>query len=180
VFLSLNSENNLRRKHLKTIKRKIMKTKTRTLLAICLLGSIATINVNAANYKNANNNLVVEEVKNLRNGSNMKDEVFPSLSDKSNFSERDANFESVQLLLSDDLDATVDLQKEAQLVTKLIADQEEAKLNQKLIAEGRFGKLNVKDELQSEALEVTKLIADQEEAKLMQKLIDEGKLGVIN
>jgi len=157
-----------------------MKTKTRTLLAICLLGSIATINVNAANYKNANNNLVVEEVKNLRNGSNMKDEVFPSLSDKSNFSERDANFESVQLLLSDDLDATVDLQKEAQLVTKLIADQEEAKLNQKLIAEGRFGKLNVKDELQSEALEVTKLIADQEEAKLMQKLIDEGKLGVIN
>ena len=157
-----------------------MKTKTRTLLAICLLGFIATMNVNATNYKNANNNLVVEEVKNLRNGSNMTDEVFPSLIDKSNFSENDANFESVQLLLNDNLDATVDLQKEAQLVAKLIADQEEAKLNQKLIAEGRFGKLNVEDEFQREALEVTKMIADQEEAKLIKKLIDEGKLGVTN
>ena len=157
-----------------------MKTKTRTLVAICILGFIATINVNAANYKNANNNLVVEEVKNLRNGSNMTDEVFPSLIGKSNFSESDANFESVQLLLNEDLDATVDFQKEAQLVTKLIADQEEAKLNQKLIAEGKLGKLNVKDELQSEALEVTKLIVDQEEAKLIKKLIDEGKLAEIN
>ena len=153
-----------------------MKTNIKTLATICILGFIGTINVNAANNRNANNNLFVEEVKSLKTGSNVSDEVLPSLIEKFKSSESDANFESVQLLLNGDLDAKVDLQKEAQLVTKWIADQEEAKLNQKLITEGRFGKLNAEDDLQKEAGLVTKWIADQEEAKLTQKLIDEGKL----
>jgi hypothetical protein len=168
-----------------------MKTNIKTLATICILGFIATINVNAANNRNANNNVVVEEVKNLKSGSNMSDEVLPSLIEKFNFSESDANFESVQLILSDDLDAKVDLQKEAQLVTKWIADREEAKLNQKLITGGKFGKvestqfflnenLDAKIDLQREAGSVTKWIVDQEEAKLTQKLIDEGKLEKIN
>ncbi len=157
-----------------------MKTKTRTLVAICVLGFIATINVNAANYKNANNSLVVEEVKNLKNESNLTDNALSSSIEKFDASVSDANFGSTEFLLSNDLYSEVDFQKEAQSVTKWIADKEEAKLNKKLIAEGRFGKLNTEDNLQREASKVTKWIADQAEAKLIQKLIDEGKLGVTN
>jgi uncharacterized protein YxeA len=186
VFLSLNSENKLRRKHLKTIKREIMKTKIRTLVTICILGFIGTINVNAANYRNANNNLVVEEVKNEKTELSKADGSTVELTEKTSF-ESNARFETAQFLLNEDLDANIDLQKEAQSVTKWIVDQEEARVFQKLITEVRFDNvdplqfllsedLDANVDFQKEALSVTKWIVDNEEAKLTQKLIDEGKL----
>lgn len=167
-----------------------MKTKIRTLVTICILGFIGTINVNAANYRNANNNLVVEEVKNAKTELGKADGSTVESAEKTTF-ESDARFESVQFLLNEDLDAKIDLQKEAQAVTKWIVDQEEARVFQKLITEGKFDKvesaqfrlnedLDTRVDLQKEAQSVTKWIVDNEEAKLTQKLIDEGKLGEIN
>jgi phosphoribosyl-ATP pyrophosphohydrolase len=190
VFLSLNSENKLRRKHLKTIKRKIMKSKIRTLVAICILGFIGAINVNAANYRNVNNNSVVEEVKNVKTELGKADGITAESTEKTSF-ESDASFETAQFLLNEDLDANIDLQKEAQSVTKWIVDQEESRVFQKLINEASFVNveplqfllnedLDAKTDLQKEAQSVTKWIVDNEESKLTQKLIDEGKLGVIN
>ncbi len=164
-----------------------MKTEIRTLAAICLLGFIGTINVNAANYKNANNNVVVEEVKNTMNGLGNEDGGLLLLAEKASL-ESNAK---VEFLLNEDLDANVDLQKEAQAVTKWIVDQEEAKVIQKLLTEGKSNEFesvqilpnedsaeNV--DFQKEAQSVTKWIVDNEEAKLTQKLIDEGKLEGIN
>jgi hypothetical protein len=168
------------------IKREIMKTNIRTLVAICILGFIGTINVNAANYRNANNNIVVEEAKSTKNELAKADGSVAESTEKTSF-ESGASFEAVQFLLNEDLDAKIDLQKEAQSVTKWIVDQEEARVFQKLITEGKFEKvepvqfllnnnLDARVDLQKEAQSVTKWIVDNEEAKLTQKLIDEGKL----
>jgi hypothetical protein len=97
----------------------------------------------------------------------------------------------VEFLLNKDLDAKVDLQKEAQSVTKWIVDQEEAKVFQKLLTEGKSDEFasvqilpnedsNENVDFQKEAQLVTKWIADQEEAKAVKNLIDEGKLEGIN
>jgi len=96
--------------------------------------------------------------------------------------------------------AEIDYQLEAQLITKLIADNEEAKTIEKLIDRGILvsndetasfvGEANLENlnsaefdfntgaeiDYQIEAQLITKLIADNEEAKTIQKLIDEGKL----
>jgi len=96
--------------------------------------------------------------------------------------------------------AEIDYQIEAQLITKLIADNEEAKTIEKLIDRGILvsndetasfvGEANLENlnsaefdfntgaeiDYQIEAQLITKLIADNEEAKTIQKLIDEGKL----
>jgi len=96
--------------------------------------------------------------------------------------------------------AEFDYQLEAQLISKLIADNEEARTIQMLIdrgifvsnhemvafaGEARYENLNsaefnfntdVEIDYQLEAQLITKLIADNEEAKTIQKLIDEGKL----
>jgi len=164
-----------------------MKTEIRTLAAICILGFIGAINVNAANYKNANNNVFVEEVKNTMNGLGNEDGGLLLLAEKASL-ESNAK---VEFLLNEDLDANVDLQKEAQAVTRWIVDQEEAKVFQKLLTEGKSDKFESvqilpnedSDEnvdFQKEAQSVTKWIVDNEEAKLTQKLIDEGKLEGIN
>ena len=169
-----------------------MKTKIKTILTICALGFIGIININATvDYKKAANTEVVE---NLKNGSNTTDIGLTTSIEKTTSSESDAKFEtfeSVQFLLNEDLDAKVDLQKEAQSVTRWIVDQEEARVFQKLIAEGEFDKfeavqfplnenLDAKTDLQREALLVTKWIVDLQEAKVINKLIAEGKLGEIN
>jgi hypothetical protein len=97
-------------------------------------------------------------------------------------------------------DAEIDYQKEAQLVTKWVADNEEAETIQMLIDRGIFvsnsetasfeGEANLENlnpaefefntdvaiDYQTEARLVTKRIADNEEAKTIQMLIDEGKL----
>jgi len=97
-------------------------------------------------------------------------------------------------------DAEIDNQLDAQLITKLIADNEEAETIQMLIdrgiivsndetdsfaSEARSENLNSAEfdfnaeteiDYQLEAQLITKLIADNEEAKTIQMLIDRGKL----
>jgi len=156
-----------------------MKTKTSTLAVICILGFIGTINVNAADYKNSNNTVVAAEDKiaNLN---------LVGLTEITSF-ENDARFENVQFLLNEDAEANVDLQKEAQLVTKWVVDQEEARVVKNLIDDGRLVEFvsvqtpmaevfesNV--DLHNEAQIATKLVVDQVEAKILKKLIDEGRL----
>ena len=160
-----------------------MKTNIRTLTAICILGFIGAINVNAANYKN----VFVEEVKNTSNELSNAEVSLLLLAEKASL-ESNA---TVEFLLNEDLDANIDLQKEAQAVTRWIVDKEEAKVFQKLMAEGKsdqfesvqlFPSKNIDEnvDFQKEAQSVTKWIVDNEEAKLTQKLIDEGKLEGIN
>lgn len=160
-----------------------MKTNIKTLAAICTLGFIGAINVNAANYKN----VLVEEVRNTGNDLNNTDGSLLLLAEKASL-ESNAN---VEFLLNGDLDANIDLQKEAQAVTRWIVDKEEAKVFQKLMAEGKSDKFesfqslpkeNIEENLdfQKEAQLITKLIADQEEANAVKKFINEGKLEGIN
>jgi len=167
-----------------------MKTKIRTFAAICILGFIGAINVNAANYRNAGNNAVVEEGKVMKNELGNVDRILVVSTENTSL-ESDANVETAQFLLNEDLDAEIDLQKEAQLVTKWVVDQEEAKVVQKLIDEGKFNKVETvhfflnndaeaQIDFQREAQLVTKWVVDQEEAKVINKLIAEGKLGEIN
>jgi hypothetical protein len=160
-----------------------MKTKITTLAAICVLGFIGTINVNAADYKNSNTNAVVEE--NKTTSLNLV-----ASTEKTSF-ENVATIENVKFLLNDDAEANVDLQAEAQLVTKWVVDQEEARVVKKLIDEGRFVEfvsdqspiadvVEANVDLQKEAQLATKLVVDQAEAKIIQKLIDDGKLAEFN
>jgi len=152
-----------------------MKTNIRTLTAICILGFIGAINVNAENVKITSNEL-----------SNADGSLL-LLAEKASL-ESNAK---VEFILNEDLDASIDLQKEAQAVTRWIVDQEEAKVFQKLLTEGKFNEFesvqflpnedsNENVDFQKEAQSVTKWIVDNEEAKLTQKLIDEGKLEGIN
>lgn len=160
-----------------------MKTNIKTIAAICTLGFIGAINVNAANYKN----VLVEEVRNTGNDLSSADGSLLLLAEKASL-ESNAK---VEFLLNEDLDATIDLQKEAQAVTRWIVDKEEAKVFQKLMTEGKSDNFesiqflpneNIEENLdfQKEAQLITKLIADQEEAKAVKKFIDEGKLEGIN
>jgi len=160
-----------------------MKTKTTTLAAICLLGFIGTINVNAANYKNANNNVVVEEVKN----ANVS---LVALAEKTSL-ESNARSETAEFFLNDETEAMVDLEREAQLVTKWVVDQAEAKVMRQLFGEEEFVDFEsvqsplieattAEIDLYSEAQIATKLLVDQAEAKIIKKLIDDGKLAEIN
>lgn len=158
-----------------------MKTRIRTLIIICALGIVGVLNANATlSYKTACVAGTLEEVKNVKS----------------------ENLNSAEFIFNADADAEIDYQKEAQLVTKWIADQEEAKAVQKLINEGIFvskeetasfageaksENLNSVEfvfnedadaviDYQKEAQSLTKWVADKEEAKAVQKLIDEGKL----
>ena len=158
-----------------------MKTKITSLIIICTLGLVGVSNANSAL---SNKTLCVGATQ-----AEAKNVYFENLN-------------SSEFVFNEDADATVDYQKEAQLVTKWVADQEEAKAVQKLIDNGIFisnqemdsnvgeaksENLNsaefifnedadVAIDYQKEAQLVTKWIADQEEAKTIQKLIDEGKL----
>lgn len=82
---------------------------------------------------------------------------------------------------------SIDYQKEAQLVTKWLADQAEAKVTRQLIErnEGVESSTNIDRECLSanditdfrkEAQLVTKSIADKEEALVLQKLVNEGRI----
>jgi len=166
-----------------------MKTNFRTLAAICILGFIGTINVNATNYRNANNNVVVEELKNAKSELGKADGSLAASTEKTSL-ESNANAETIQFNLND-VDAKIDLQKEAQLVTKWVVDQEEAKMVKKLAGEGKYGQvesipspLNETSEAwidyQKEAQLATKWVVDQVEAKVVKQLINEGKLMEVN
>ena len=158
-----------------------MKTKIKSLIIICALGLVGVVNANAAI---SNKTLCV--------GATLAEAKNVTLE----------NLNSSEFIFNDNADATIDYQKEAQLVTKWVADQEEAKAVLKLINEGVFvsnqemtscageaksENLNSSEfifnedsdaaiDYQKEAQLVTKWIADQEEAKAVQKFIDEGKL----
>ncbi len=84
-----------------------------------------------------------------------------------------------------------DFRKEAQLITKLIADKEEAKVIQKVMERGYVAPVETINSVENEVgyennIEVTdfrkeaqlttKLIADKEEARAIQELIAEGRL----
>jgi hypothetical protein len=166
---------------MKTIKMKIMKTNIRTLAAICVLGFIGTINANAANYRNANNNAVVEEAKNTSVS-------LVALAEKTSF-ESDAQFETVNFLLNEDAGAIIDLKREAQLVNKWVVDQAEAKTMKQLTDNDEFVEFEAVQstlnevaviDLRKEAQLATQSVVDQAEAKIFQKLINDGKLAEIN
>jgi hypothetical protein len=168
------------------IKREIMKTKIRTLVAICILGFIGTINVNAANFRNADNKVIVVEGKSTKSELGKADANLVASLENTEL-ESNAKVETFESLLNEDLDAKVDLQKEAQSVTRWIVDQEEARVTKNLLTEVNFDKFesvpsilnedsNAKVDVRKEAQSVIKLIADQEEAKVVNKLIKEGKL----
>ncbi len=156
-----------------------MKTKITSLIIIFALGLVGVSNANAAL---SNKTLCVGATQ-----AEAKNGYFENLN-------------SSEFVFNEDADATVDYQKEAQLVTKWVADQEEAKAVQKLIDHGVFGSnyetasyageaksenssvsifnedADAAIDYQKEAQLVIKWIADQEEVKTIQKLIDEGKL----
>ena len=154
-----------------------MKTKITSLIIICTLGLVGALNASATSTYEASSvagNL--EEVKTAK-------------SENLYSSEFDLNG-----------DAGFDYRKEAQLITKLVADNEEAKTIQMLIDRGIFvsndelasfdgeaksENLNSTEfvfnadaeiDYQKEAQLITKWNADKEEAKAVQRLIDEGKL----
>ncbi len=151
-----------------------MKTNITTLITICALGVIS-LNATAANYRSTDMTAVNEIMESLPTA-----EISGS----------------TQFFLNEDLDAVVDFQKEAQMLTKWVADKEEAKAVQKLIDEGFFTSTEIavttentelnrpalnenaetKVDFQLEAQSVTKWLADKEEAKAVQKLVEEGKL----
>ena len=130
-----------------------MKTKIRSLIIICTLGLIG-LNTNAATSKTTAGT-------------------------------------AGQFILNMDTDATIDFQKEAQLVTKWIADNEEAKTIQKVmdrnaslcgestnfyVYEVVTGNNEEIADFRNEAQLLTRLIADNAEASAIQKLVAEGRI----
>jgi len=144
-----------------------MKTKIRTFIAVCVFATIGVLNVNAATNSDEKN--VV-----LANGN----ESISALNEKITSFTAEAN-------------ESVDYQKEAQMVTKWIADRIEAEATQQIlerknstVAEtnssmasfaGNENDENVTD-FSKEAQSMIKLAADNEEVKAIQKLVSEGKI----
>lgn len=101
---------------------------------------------------------------------------------------------SAASVLNSDADAVVDYQKEAQLLTKWVADNEEAKTIKMLMDRNEFFSNEEVDssactaaevseslaDFQSEARLIAHSIADQQEAKAIQKLVEEGRLAQDN
>ena len=144
-----------------------MKTKIRTLITVCVFATIGVLNVNAATNSDEKN-------VSLANGS----ESISALNEKIASFTTEAN-------------ELVDYQKEAQMVTKWIADRIEAEATQQVlernnstVAEtnstmanfaGNENDENVTD-FSKEAQLMVKLTADNEEAKAIRKLVSEGKI----
>jgi len=155
-----------------------MKTKIKSLILICTLGLVGVLNSNAASNYNTSSVAGTLEEQNLRI----------------------ENLYSAEFAFNEDASAGFDYEKEAQMVTKWVADREEAKAIQMLIdksiygsgeevssfdGESNFENLNSLDfifnsdaevDCQKEAQMVTKWIADNEEARVVKNLIDEGQL----
>jgi hypothetical protein len=157
-----------------------MKTKIRSLIIICALGIVGTLNTNATSSHNTSSaTSALEEAKNVKI----------------------ENLNSSGFVFTEDADSEIDYEKEAQLVTKWVADQKEAKAIQVLfnnlvpaldevsgsLASGEeFEDLNSAEfvftsdtnamvDYQKEAQVMTKWIADKQETKVIQKLIDSEK-----
>jgi hypothetical protein len=106
-------------------------------------------------------------------------------------SERVAKSESFQFVLSEDFEANIDFQKEAQLVTKLVADREEAKATKQVIERNNgfaaevtnsfendlaIGTNDEITDFRKEAQSVIRSIANREEGLAIQKLVEQGRL----
>jgi hypothetical protein len=167
------------RNNRKQLKRKVMKTKVRSLIIICTLGLVGVLNANATlSYRTS---------------------CIAGTQGEQNYAKSE-NLNSAEFVFNEDTE--FDYQKEAQLLTKWAADNEEAKTIQMLNDKGIFVSNEEKDsfdgeaksenlnsaefvfdkdttaaiDYQKEAQSLTKWVADKEEAKTIQKLIDEGKL----
>jgi len=110
------------------------------------------------------------------------------------------NLNSSEFVFNEDVNTGIDYEKEAQLVTKWVADREEAKTVHMLIRKRRFGSNKETSsfagksqfenqnsfefifnddatiDYQKEVQSLTKWVADNEEARVVQNLIDEGRL----
>jgi len=147
-----------------------MKTKIKSLILICTLGLVGVLNANAASRYNT-----------LRSARTLDEKILSF-----------ENLNSTEFAFNEDVNAGIDYQKEAQLVTKWVADQEEAKTIHMLIHKRMFGSNEAESvnqnssefifnadaniDYQKEAQSLTKWLADREESKVVQNLIDEGKL----
>lgn len=134
-----------------------MKTKIRTLITVCLLAFVGVVTANATVN-----------------------------SDKKN-----SAMNSDWTMFSAEINESIDYQKEAQLVTRWIADRAEAKVTQQLIERNSFLPGEAADyfenevanesnddvtDFRKEAQLVTKAIADKQETNTIDKLVTEGKL----
>jgi len=144
-----------------------MKTKIRTLITVCLLAFVGVLNANATVNTDERNSAISDSNESLTamNG------------DLTMF---DAEFSE-----------SIDYQKEAQLVTRWIADRAEERVTQHLFERYSFlsgetagyfenevaneNKGDITD-FRKEAQLVTKAIADKQEANAIEKLVTEGKL----
>jgi len=158
-----------KRRHLNL---EVMKTKIRTFITVCVI-AFAGMNANAIdNYKNLRNSVVFEDEKNVQGLK--AEENLTAMDEKTGTTEMEMNLIP---------DAIIDYQKEAEIVTKSIADREEARAVRSLLekANSIFNFAGNSDEqvLTGERLEAqleTKMIVDQLEAKAIQKLVEDGRL----
>ena len=148
-----------------------MKTKIKSLILICTLGLVGVLNSNAASNYNTSSIAGALEEQNLRI----------------------ENLYTAEFAFNEDASARIDYQKEAQMVTKWVADREEAKAIQVLIDKSTLGldeetssfagdatefvfNKDAKIDYQEEAQLLTKWVADNEEARVVKNLIEYGKL----
>jgi hypothetical protein len=152
----------------KTIKEKVMKTNIRTIITICAFGFIglntnAANYKNAVNTVNVENSesaqfLLNEDVDAIVDFQKEAQILIKLVADREEakaiqklveegfaWNESTASFGNEaeagrleQRQTTENVDATTDFRKEAQLLTKLVADREEAKAVQKLIGEGKL------------------------------------------
>ena len=148
-----------------------MKTKIKSLILICTLGLVGVLNAKAAS--NYNTSCVAGMLKE----QNLRIE----------------NLYSAEYAFNEDANAEIDYQKEAQMVTKWVADRQEAKTIQMLIDKSILGSdeetlsfggestefvfnADARVDYQKEAQLLTKRVADNEEARVVKNLIEEGQL----
>ncbi len=148
-----------------------MKTTIRNFITIGVVAFVATLGANASVInKNVKNSMAVEAEKNLRN-IQPGDCIMGS----------GKNLASLNYSATENLYEQCDFQKEAQLLTKQIADREEAKAFQNVMSRNFSISTEGNDSFELldyriEAQLMTKTLADQAESAAISKLISEGKL----
>jgi hypothetical protein len=156
-----------------------MKTKIQTIAAICTIGFLGILNLNAvAESKSksksiANTDLVAENACIVTNDSAIN--MIASIESDKLFTtnKTDSPVEKVvsnQAFLNYSETTGSDLALEARLFTKWVVDQEEAKF---------VKKLNAKSEALIEAEECTKMVIDQLEAKFLENVLKQIEAGII-
>ncbi len=132
-----------------------MKTTIKSFIIICALGLAGISNVKATE------NCEIKDSK------------------QTNQALTELNYNSQEAVLNE----SVDYQKEAQLLTHLIADQAETKVTLQvigrslaLVCEGEFENNDSTTDFRSEAQSITRTIADKEEAMAIKKLVGEGRI----